>query len=344
MDEEIREAPPVVAVVVVHRPGEWFDAVLDAHAAQDYPNLRYLFLLTGDDPDVRIETETRIRMRLPSAFVRALEANPGFGVAANEVLRLVDGDNGFFLVCQDDAAPDPGAIRLLVEEIFRSNAGAVGPKLVDWDDPSVLQSVGLGLDRFGEIDQPIEPGEVDQEQHDGVRDVFVLPSAMLLVRADLFRQLGGFDPAIDFHGEDLEFCWRVHLSGARVVVAPTARARHRAGLVERRPQLAHATLAARHRVRAVTTLTGAARLPGRLLELVLLTIGEFVVGVFTGQVRSALASLRAVFGIVLRVPSIIRRRREVASIRRVPEREILGLQERGSARLSAHLRSRQTAT
>ena len=88
------------------------------------------------------------------------------------------------LICHDDVAPDPGALRLMVEELYRSNAGAVGPKLVDWDDPSVLQAVGLGMDRFGEIDPVIEPGEVDQEQHDGVRDVFVLPSAYLLVRAD----------------------------------------------------------------------------------------------------------------------------------------------------------------
>ncbi len=32
----------------------------------------------------------------------------------------------------------------------------------------------MGVDRFGEIERTIELGEVDQEQHDGVRDVFVL--------------------------------------------------------------------------------------------------------------------------------------------------------------------------
>ena len=68
--------------------------------------------------------------------------------------------------------------------------------------------------------------------------MFVLPSACLLVRADLFRALGGFDPAISFHGDDVDLCWRVHLSGARVVVAPQARVRHREELEVRRPDLA----------------------------------------------------------------------------------------------------------
>ena len=188
MEPEIPSAPPVVAVVVVHDPGAWFDDTLDALARQDYPNLRLLFLVVAEggvaaDPDVGADPsiDARIQQRIPGAFVRAIGANVGFGAAANEVLRLVEGDNGFFLICHDDVAPDPGALRLMVEELYRSNAGAVGPKLVDWDDPSVLQAVGLGMDRFGEIDPVIEPGEVDQEQHDGVRDVFVLPSAYLLV-------------------------------------------------------------------------------------------------------------------------------------------------------------------
>ena len=41
-------APPVVTVMVVHEPGTWFDEVLSSVAAQDYPNLRNLFILTDD--------------------------------------------------------------------------------------------------------------------------------------------------------------------------------------------------------------------------------------------------------------------------------------------------------
>ena len=347
MESETHSAPPVVAVVVVHEPGDWLDETLDALAVQDYPNLRFLFLVADVETESSVPLETidaAITSRLPKAFVRSLGANPGFASAANEVSRLVEGENGFFLFCHDDVAPDPTAVRLMVEELYRSNAGAVGPKFVEWDDPGVLRSVGLGLDRFGVIDQPIEHGEVDQEQHDGVRDVFVLPTACLLVRADLFRELGGFDDAIDLYGEDIEFCWRVHHSGARVVVAPSARVRHRGLLPERRPDLNEVRLAARHRLRTVATMTGAARLPVRILELVVLTFAELGVGLFTGRFKQGFASLAALVGLVPRIPSIIVRRRAIAPMRRVPEREVLGLQERGSARLSSFLRTRDTAT
>ncbi|HEY0521683.1 MAG TPA: glycosyltransferase, partial [Ilumatobacteraceae bacterium] len=329
-------APPVVAVMVVFDPGDWFDEVLDGLADQDYANLKSLFLVVGEPGDV----PDRVRERVPNAFVRAVGNAAGYGAVANEVLRLVEGDNGFFCFLHDDVALDSSAIRLLVEELYRSNAGIVGPKLVSWNDPGVLQHVGLGVDRFGEVDSFVEEGEVDQEQHDAVRDVFALPSACMLIRADLFRAVAGFDVAIDFYGDDVDLCWRAHLGGARVVVVPAARARHREVLDQRRPDLRPALLQARHRMRTIATLTGARRLPLLMIQLIFVTVSELVVGVLSGKPREAWASARALVGLVPRVPGIVVRRREVRALRRVPDGEIAGLQLRGSARVSAYLRSR----
>ncbi len=324
--------------MVVHRPGDWFDEVLDALSGQDYTNLKLLFLVVDDPGDV----PARIRDRVPHAFVRAVEGNPGFGTAANEVLRLVEGDNGFFCFLHDDVALDASAIRLLVEELYRSNAGVVGPKLVTWDEPGVLQHVGLGVDRFGEVDPLIEPGEFDQEQHDAVRDVFAVPSACLMVRADLFRSLGGFERSIEYRGDDVDLCWRAHLSGARVVVVPAARGRHLEQLSSRRPDLPQIAPAARSRMRTVATLTGARRLPLVLLQLALVTVGQAVFLALRGRFREASASLVALVEMLPRTPSYLRRRRLVAPLRHVPDSEVAGLQLRGSARMTAYLRARDS--
>ena len=342
MDVNSELAPSVVAVVVVHQPGPGFGEVVAALAGQDYTNLKTLFLVTGDTGEAASTSVSAIiHERLPDAFVRSISDNPGFGSTANEVLRLVEGDNGFFMLMHDDVALDPTAVRLLIEELYRSNAGIVGPKLVMWGSPHILQHVGLGVDRFGEVDPLVEPGEADQEQHDAVRDVFALPSACILVRADLFRALGGFDEATSFYGEDIDLCWRAHLGGARVVVVPAARARHLEALPVRRPDLNHRTLAARERVRSVATLTGGLRLPLVLVQMLLLSLLELVVGLFTGRLGEAFASLRATLGLIPRVGSIIGRRREIARLREVPYREIVGLQIRGSARLASYLRTRE---
>ena len=210
-------APPVVVVVVTTDPGDWFEECLASVAAQEYPNLSVLVVDTAS----AVDPTARVAAVLPRAFIRRMSERVGFGRAANEVLEIVDGAT-LYLFCHDDVALAPDAIRLLVEEAFRSNAGITSPKLVDWDEPERLLAVGVGADKVGVIHPLVDPGELDQEQHDAVRDVFVAPSSATLVRADLFAALGGFDAGVEQFGEDLDLCWRAQVAGARVVVAPAA--------------------------------------------------------------------------------------------------------------------------
>jgi GT2 family glycosyltransferase len=214
-------APAVVAVIVTCDPGPWFAETLRAFAAQQYPELSVLVLDAGsaEDPTAVVAAE------LPGAFVRLLGVNRGFGASANEALAMVEGAS-HFLLCHDDVAPAPDAVHLLVEEAYRSNAGVVGPKMVSWDDPGRLLHVGMAVDKGGAVVDRVEPGEVDHGQHDAVRDVFLAPGGCTLVRADLFAELGGFDPDVFVMGEDLDLCWRAQIAGARVMVAPQARVRH----------------------------------------------------------------------------------------------------------------------
>ena len=241
-------------MVVTRDAGSYLEAALTALGAQDYPDLTVLVVDAGsaDDPSARVAAA------LPGAYVRRLEVNAGFGGAANDALTAVEGAQ-FLLVCHDDVVLDPTAIRLLVEEAYRSNAAIVGPKLVELDDPGVLLDVGRAIDRLGGAHTGIEPGELDQEQHDGVRDVFYVSSAAMLVRTDLFTELGGFDPDTFPGSEDLDLCWRARLAGARVVVAPDARAAHaeaadqRDGVGARAAQEHPDRELARRRVRVVLT-------------------------------------------------------------------------------------------
>ncbi|MGA0064632.1 MAG: glycosyltransferase [Ilumatobacteraceae bacterium] len=332
------DAPPVVVAMVVHEPGPWIGEVLDALATQDYPNVRHLFLVTASTATGLHDV---LRGKFPLATVRTVEGNPGFAPMINQVPALVEGDGGFFCIVHDDVAPAPDAIRRLVEEAFRSNAAVVGPKLVEWGDPGVLQHVGLLVDRVGEVVDVVDPGERDQEQHDAVRDVFAVPSAFLLVRNDLFRELGGMSPSIAFFGEDVEFCWRVHLAGARVIVNPASVVRHRGGFVERAQIANHESRAARHRLRTVLTLTHSSRLPRSLVSFVVVSLVELVVGALSGSSRVPIAALRALPAVAVEVPAIRARRRAIAPMRRVGAREIAALQVRGSARVAGWWRHRR---
>jgi GT2 family glycosyltransferase len=335
-DEEldsIAHAPPVVAVVVTHDPGPWLEECLGSLGAQDYPNLSILVV----DAASATDPLPRIADALPDAYVRHLGANPGFGAAANEVLAVVEGAS-FYAFCHDDVFLDPSAIRALVEEAFRSNAGVVGPKLVEWGSTEALLQVGLSVDKTGVLTPLVERGELDQEQHDRVRDVFAIPGACTLVRSDLFTSLGGFDPAITYLGDDLDLCWRAHVAGARVVVVPAARVQHREELETRRGVDDRRRLFARHRLRTMLICYGPFHLVRVLPQAALFTLIEAIYALAAGRPAQSAEVLGAWTWNARRLGEIRQRRRDLAAVRGLGDGEIRRLQGRGSARLTSFLR------
>ena len=218
-------APPVVAVVVAHDPGPWFDETLASLASQDYAELSVLVLdAAGRGEDLA----ARVAAVLPSAYVRRFEDNRGFGATADEVQAMVDGAD-YYLLCHDDVALYEDTVHLLVEEAFRSNAGVVSPKVVSWDDPERLVHVGMVVDKGGSVVDRVQPNEIDHGQHDAVRGCLrAAPGGVdpKSTPTSSRGELDGFDPAIVAMGEDLDLCWRAQVMGARIIVAPDARVRH----------------------------------------------------------------------------------------------------------------------
>ena len=341
------QAPPVVAVVVTCDSGSWLEEALEALAGQDYPNMSVLVIDAGS----AVDPTPRVAAVLPGAYVRCLPHNDGYAAATNAALGLVEGAS-HFLLCHDDVAPAPDAVRLMVEEAFRSNAGLVAPKLVDWDNPRRLLQVGMAIDKSGAPRPLVDRGELDQEQHDAVRDVFVAPGGCTLVRADLFASLGGFDPVMHLYGEDLDLSWRAQVAGARVVVAPSARVRHReamsAGLRSPGggpPPSGPSSLrrmarpfVLRHRLRAVLKDYSAWHLVRVLPQVALLAVAEMVFGLLSGHTATARDTASAWSWNLRRLTELRTARRAVRVSRQVPDGDVRHLQVRGSARFSGFLR------
>jgi len=330
----------VVAVLVTRDPGPWFETVLQGWARQDYAELSILVLVSGGTTD----PTPLVARHLPTAFVRRLDEDRGFGAAANHAASMVEGA-AFFLLCHDDCAPDPGAVHAMVEESFRSNAGMVTPKMVRFDDPSVLLHVGMGADKTGALVERVAIGEVDHGQHDAVRDVFVAPGGFTLIRADLFRELGGYDAGIVAMGEDLDLSWRVQVAGARVVVAPAARVRHLEELAGGRRRVAEPdgspapplqVLERRHELRTVLKCYGVFHLARVLPQLVVLAVAEIFAALVVGD-RARVGAVVGAFGWNFAHRGELRRlRKQLRGQRVLPDGEVRRLQVSGSARLSTY--------
>ncbi|MFI8300378.1 glycosyltransferase [Streptomyces nigra] len=224
----------------------------------------------------------------------------------------------------DDSAPEPDALAQLLRVVENEHElgrgddiAVVGPKLRGWYDRRALLEVGVTIANSGRRWTGLDRREQDQGQHDHVRPVLSVSTAGMLVRRDVFEELGGFDRHLPLMRDDVDLCWRATAAGHRVLIAPEAVVRHaEAASRERRAvDCVGRTAASPHKVDkagAVYTLlvnTRSAALPWVLLRLVVGTVLRtlaYLVGKVPGQ---ALDEIRGLMGTLLRPERIIAGRR-----------------------------------
>ena len=325
----------MLAVVVAHRPGEWFVETLESLALQDYEPLGTAVIDAAGSG-----IGARVAEVISDAVTIDAPGASGFSEAANAVLPALsaDLDADFLLVCHDDVALAPDAVRTLVLEALRSNAGIVGPKIVEWDRPEIIQHAGYDVDRFGVPADSAGVSELDQEQHDGVRDTFALPSAVLLIRRELFVRLGGFDGGMTFRGEDVDLCWRAQMAGARVMFVGGAVARHRGGLVSRTGVDDARRTESRHALRSMLVNHGRISLTIFVPLALLMALMEIVLSVCTARFGRARDVVWAWVWNVNRLDTVAQRRGANAQVRRVRQADVTALQYLGSVRLMSFCR------
>jgi GT2 family glycosyltransferase len=267
-----------------------------------------------------------------------------FGRAVMSALRdpRTSGMDWLWLL-HDDCAPEPEALeRLLAEAESRPSASILGPKLVSWTNPDRLQEIGFLIDRTGRAVSPIEDDEIDQGQHDQIQDVFFVNTAGMLVRRGALLNVGGFDERMPAFRDDLDLCWRTHLTGGRVLVVPQARVRHFAAASSRSRRtraVGHPRyLIERHTTAAMLKATSLRKLP---LALLLALVGALVRSAslaLTGRPADALAVLWAWGWNVKELPVTIVHRRRLQKQRKVDDSALAPLRAPGGQHLRSMLR------
>ncbi|MER0480291.1 glycosyltransferase [Streptomyces sp. Edi2] len=341
----------VTAVIVSHDGARWLPDALTGLLGQERPVQNVIGADTGSaDHSAQLLAEA-----IGDQRVLHLARRSGFGTAVDEAVRtapeltpddlpylrrpsgwdpvsrtwrdeaydmpeLPHGEPVQWLwLLHDDCAPEPDALAELLRVADASpSAVIVGPKLRSWYDRRQLLEAGVSIARSGRRWTGLDRREQDQGQHDQVRPVLSVSTAGMLIRRDVYEELGGFDRRLPLMRDDVDLCWRAQAAGHQVLIAPDAVLRHaEAAARERRPiDCVGRFVANPHRVDkagAVYTLlsnTRGAILPYVLLRLLIgtfLRVIAYLVGKVPGQALDELAGL---FGTLLRPGKILAARKK----------------------------------
>lgn len=209
-------------------------------------------IVVADNDSATAEHLRAVTEAAGARFV-AVGANLGYGAAVNRAVATLTPDVRWVLVSNPDVVLEPAALdRMIATAAEDPTIGAVGPRLLE-PDGAVYPSArlvpslrtGLGHAVFANVwhDNPWTKRYRQDGDHTVRRDAGWLSGACVLIRRDVFDQLGGFDETFFMYFEDVDLGWRIGRLGLRNVYEPTAVATHVGGTATRgsseRMRLAH---------------------------------------------------------------------------------------------------------
>lgn len=175
-------------------------------------------------------TAIAVNQAFPDVLVHEHPTNLGVASGRNAAAALaIETHNPTHLLFLDnDILVEPGFVEALYNPFtVEERVGQTQAKLRFMDDRERLNDAGGARINFllWQI-TPVGFGEIDHGQYDESRHCISCGGAMM-VRADVFQQLGGFDSQFDpFGPEDMDFSLRLQESGYLALYVPQAMAYH----------------------------------------------------------------------------------------------------------------------
>ncbi len=220
--------PPRVYVIIVNWNGrEHLDACLGSLLASTMESVAFLFVdNASSDGSVAF-----VRERFgadPRVEILGLELNRGWSGGNNAGIgRALEAGADYIFLLNNDTSTESGALESMVSTMENDETlGALAPRMVLFDQPEILNSVGLYLSVIGAAwDRGI--GRLDSARwHEPVPVIGACGGALFL-RASTLAKTGLLPEDFEIYLDDLDLCLRIWSAGFWIRTCPEAIIRHK---------------------------------------------------------------------------------------------------------------------
>jgi len=175
-----------------------------------------------------------LRSQFPEVRLVLLDKNWGFAEGYNLALQQIEAE--YYLLLNSDIEVTPHWLTpLLTFMDAHPEAAACQPKLLsifNRDQFEYAGACGGYMDRYGYPfcrGRMFDTVEHDEGQYDQTAEVHWATGAALLVRARIYKEVGGLDGRFFAHQEEIDMCWRMRIRGYRIYCVPDSRVFHVGG-------------------------------------------------------------------------------------------------------------------
>lgn len=212
------EKEPLVSVVVLNYNGkELLDNCLTSLIATQFKDFEILFVDNGSSDGSVDHVRSNFSQ---NSRVKLIENKENLGFAGGNNTGLIRSRGKYVVLLNNDVQVTADWLTNLVQVMeLDPTIGAAQCKLLLYHDRKTLDSAGSFLTRLGFLHHR-GIGQVDVGQYDTVDEIFSAKGAAIMLRRQVLEEIGLLDDDFFAYMEETDLCWRIWLSGYRVVFVP----------------------------------------------------------------------------------------------------------------------------
>jgi GT2 family glycosyltransferase len=207
---------PLVSIIIINYNGKsYLEKCLESIKKIKYDNLE-IIVVDNNSTDGTMEF---LVQNYPSIITLKLDKNYGFAKPNNVAAKIAKGD--FLLFLNNDTEVTPNFLTELVQVLVGNDQIGICQSLL-LKPNGEIDSSGDFIDTIGVVYNSKEP-------IDKIREISSARGASMIIRKELFLDLGGFDEQFFVSFEDVDLGWRTWIKGYKVVINPKSVVYHHGG-------------------------------------------------------------------------------------------------------------------
>ncbi len=199
----------VSVVIVCYNSRTWLPQCLDSIQKQTLFRQSEVIVVDNASKDGTEQLARELMAGWSNAQVIQTGGNVGFGAASNRGVGRSQGK--YVYLINPDAWFETDCLEQFYLTAERENAGCVGGRILEYEDNRVQARGCIGFDFCGDGIEPPQNREPDR--------LFFF-QGFFFVRKELYLRLGCLDEKFFLYGEEPDLCWRIWISGDKIVPAP----------------------------------------------------------------------------------------------------------------------------
>jgi GT2 family glycosyltransferase len=208
----------LVSIVVLNCNGaNWLQKCFASIKTQTILNQIETVMVDNNSTDDSIAVARKLLADFPNACIVRNSKNLGFCEGNNSGARVTKGR--WLLFLNNDTWLENDCMEKLIAGTEKIGAAASTPLVMNYPDNSYQDFGFYGFDVFG-LPSPSAIAT-------GTREIFIPGGCSYLIRADVFKQVGMFDPEFFIYSDDADLAWRVWIAGYKAAGIFPAKLHHR---------------------------------------------------------------------------------------------------------------------